>query len=530
MSGIDARDSRGVLIGDGNQYNAFIQGGTAPRPPDAGRAITDWDPFTLEIHRVVAIPASHPDLPPLPRYVLRPHDTDLRNALSDAQSTLIVASGGSSTGKSRALYEAVLAHRNLRTWPLLAPADAEHLLGWLEHGLLPERTVLWLSDLEHHLLSPKGEAVAAGLIGELTSTGRQTLMVGTLWPKSWRHLTRRPPRGVSETPATYRLLTHHARRVPIRPFDETSLKTLTLDDGNLDPRVREAARLSGPKRLVIQTLAGGPMLVDAYLDTNHDDPAQQYAKAVESVAIDAARLDLDRTLSRDFIISAAVAYLDPEDRANAPVEWVDVGLDLAAEPVRGIRALQPSASTPGTTDAYRLHDYLAYYAKEVSPERPVPESFWGALNLLVTGDRVAALRLAEHLKEQGANAEAIDILLPHVVATTMRDSGISMWPVIASNLLVGLLRAESRRDVLHQFLQDPPAGSARALTDWCYELRDRHGLERLADLANDKYVRKRLAWLLHDLGDRPALESLAERSHAATHFLTELQSDPGDSR
>src|ERR1035438_6470741 len=76
----------------------------AAKKPASGRLAGRWDPVELGVHRVIGGGA-------MPRYVSRPHDELLRAVLDPAvpASRLVVVRGGSSTGKSRAAYEAVAA-------------------------------------------------------------------------------------------------------------------------------------------------------------------------------------------------------------------------------------------------------------------------------------------------------------------------------------------------------------------------------------------------------------------------------------
>ena len=82
-------------------------GGTAA----AGRPLAEvTDPFALEVHRPVQPEDPQPGLPALPAYVPREHDTELGwvvRAAADGRSGIAVLVGGSSTGKTRACWEAL---------------------------------------------------------------------------------------------------------------------------------------------------------------------------------------------------------------------------------------------------------------------------------------------------------------------------------------------------------------------------------------------------------------------------------------
>ena len=99
-----------------------VPGVVSPPEPGAvdksayGRLATRWDPVELGVHKVIGGG-------PMPAYVRRLHDELLRAVLNPAvaASRLVVVRGGSSTGKTRAAYEAVAAQ--LADWQLDYPLD-----------------------------------------------------------------------------------------------------------------------------------------------------------------------------------------------------------------------------------------------------------------------------------------------------------------------------------------------------------------------------------------------------------------------
>ncbi len=91
-----------------------LLGGPTPYP--AGTRLRGWpiravvDPFALEVHPAIDAGASARGLPPLPTYVVRDHDLELRRVVARAVegvSAIAVPVGGSSTGKTRACWEAI---------------------------------------------------------------------------------------------------------------------------------------------------------------------------------------------------------------------------------------------------------------------------------------------------------------------------------------------------------------------------------------------------------------------------------------
>ena len=80
-------------------------------PPPAGRPLAEVsDPFALEVHRPVQPEDAPAGLPVLPAYVPREHDQELGQvvrAAAGGRSGIAVLVGGSSTGKTRACWEAL---------------------------------------------------------------------------------------------------------------------------------------------------------------------------------------------------------------------------------------------------------------------------------------------------------------------------------------------------------------------------------------------------------------------------------------
>jgi hypothetical protein len=127
------------------------------------------DPFALEVHPAIDAGAQAAGLPALPAYVPRDHDERLRDVVRRAaisgSSAVAVLVGGSSTGKTRACWEAV---KNLpggwQLWHPINPGRSEAALAELPR--IGPRTVVWLNEAQRYLLTPAaelGERVAAGL-------------------------------------------------------------------------------------------------------------------------------------------------------------------------------------------------------------------------------------------------------------------------------------------------------------------------------------------------------------------------------
>jgi hypothetical protein len=237
-------------------------------------------------------------LPVLPPYVRRQHDEDLARVVAAAaggQSQLAVLVGGSSTGKTRACWEAVTAPGALpegwRLWHPFHPTRSEALLGGLPS--VGPRTVVWLNEAQLYLLQASGDAgerAAAGLRTLLADPARAPVLVlATLWPEYWSALTL--GNGTSST-----LLEEGSQVMVPGVFAGTDLDDAARA-GRGDPRLAAAAGAVGGQ--VTQFLAGAPVLLDRWRT------APPGARAVIEAAMDARRLGHGPALPRAFLQAAA---------------------------------------------------------------------------------------------------------------------------------------------------------------------------------------------------------------------------------
>ena len=167
--------------------------------PDSDVTVAGWpldevtDPFVLEVHRPVQPEDAPPGLPLLPPYVPREHDQVLGQvvrAAAGGRSGIAVLVGGSSTGKTRACWEALALLRDQdppwRLWHPIDPSRPDAALRELP-GIGP-RTVVWLNEAQFYLDPADaglGERVAAGLRELLRDPGRAPVLVlATMWPGS----------------------------------------------------------------------------------------------------------------------------------------------------------------------------------------------------------------------------------------------------------------------------------------------------------------------------------------------------------
>ena len=153
-------------------------GGAAP---SGTRPVRDWGAQRLGVHRAIvadAVPGQA--VPELTVYVQRKHDAQLRELLSaPAGPGMLVLVGGSSTGKTRAAFEAV--RQCLADWSLLRPLDAADLLDQLRGGAVGPQMVLWLNETQIFLRGSarrRGRPAAAARAGRAGGGDRRDVARG----------------------------------------------------------------------------------------------------------------------------------------------------------------------------------------------------------------------------------------------------------------------------------------------------------------------------------------------------------------
>ncbi|MFJ6636714.1 hypothetical protein ACIQMR_35920 [Streptomyces sp. NPDC091376] len=376
-------------IPDERYWRNLLDQAQPVRPPRTaqsvlGRSIRRLDPFALEVHRAIEVlpAAGSPPLEVLPAYVERIHDWQLSALVglaADGVSGMAILVGGSSSGKTRACWQAVQALPDgWRLWHPFDPGRPEAAVEGLER--VGPRTVIWLNESQHYFLTPAnavGERLAAGMRTLLQDPDRApVLILGTLWPEYWHILTASPTPGKADAYAQARaLLTGHDLTVAdaFTDLDLDALRTLADED----PRLAFAAERAKQGQIT-QYLAGAPALIERY---NNAAPA---AKALISAAMDARRVGHGLALPRDLLEAAAEGYLTEQQYDLLPEEWFEQALAYATEPLRGacgpLTRIRPRRDRPGFAQPhYRLADFLDQHGHQVRHATVIPNALWNAL-------------------------------------------------------------------------------------------------------------------------------------------------------
>lgn len=364
-------------------------------------------PSGLEVHYAYAAETEGADQPTtlapsppgLTAYLPRPHDPQLRTALSavlaGGASRLVTLTGESSTGKTRALYQALveLAPHT----PLLHPVDADDLLALLHNDRVQPGCVLWLNEAQRFFYREAGEKAAARLRGLLNRT-TGIAVLATLWTKPyWDELTA-PARPGDPHAQARALLTHpgFAARIDVPAqltVDELDAwRRLAADHG--DARLSHALCAGEGDGRVVQHLSGGPELLAAYLA----GPGALFTPrehALITAALDARHLGHRAPLPGALLAEAAEGYLT--DRHRSPdTDWAAPTLlaltggrradgtrtDIRAT-LTALIALYPYAGAP---PVYEPADYLDQHTRRSRPDQDGSTALWRAL-ITHTADR-----------------------------------------------------------------------------------------------------------------------------------------------
>ncbi|MFG3259057.1 helix-turn-helix domain-containing protein [Streptomyces sp. NPDC048172] len=372
-----------------------------------GRPIGEWEPHALEVHPAGPIPqgsgADAPQRRVLPGYVPRDHDRVLAEAVrqvGQGHSRIVVLVGSSSTGKTRACWEAVqpLADQGWWLWHPFDPTRTEAALEEL-HRVRP-RTVMWLNEAQHYLGdSVAGERIAAAVHDLLTRPERgPVLVLGTLWPEYDRQYTALPTLGGEDAHSRVReVLAGNTLTVP-ETFDAVALAKAADLAADGDQLLADAITRTREGGRVAQELAGAPELLKRY---EHATPA---ARALLEVAMDARRLGVGLHLPRAFLTDAAADYFNQDDYDQLTDDWSERAYAELAEPVHGKHAslrcttLRPARRPPNLTTAeasapslaepiFRLADYLEQHGHLTRRQLCPPASFWHAAHTHLTNPR-----------------------------------------------------------------------------------------------------------------------------------------------
>jgi TPR repeat protein len=363
-------------------------------PGPAVSPVPGWVKVALPAHQADAHELGvHSALPGpegegLPPYVVRDVDGELDRRLAAAADSprggLVLVTGSSTAGKTRALAQALA--RTLPEQMLVAPpedADLRPLPAWLQAraAQAPQGWVVWLDDVDRHL-SVSG--LTPALVAELGQAG--AVVAATIRSERLKDL--RPS------------ATEHDYAVEGTGYAVLKTPPIVVER-RWSPPERERARASGDDRLVqaadderfgvAEQLAAGPVLEPVWLGGPDGGHPRGYALVAAAVGLAAA--GVSSALTREQLQTAHTAYLPdppplPEDADEA---WA-----WATRPRSGLAGLLVPADHEG--HRWRAFDYL-------TPPGPLPKALWHAALATATDGERFDVGLTAHHAEQADIAE-----------------------------------------------------------------------------------------------------------------------------
>ncbi|MFC9812185.1 helix-turn-helix domain-containing protein [Streptomyces virginiae] len=506
-----------------------------------GRSIGEWDPHDLEVHPAgpgdSASVFGRPGARTMPGYVAREHDRVLADVVEEAaagRSRAVLLVGSSSTGKTRACWEAVqpLAAKGWRLWHPFDPTRAQDALEDLPR--VAPRTVVWLNEAQHYLGDrTEGERIAAAVHQLLVTAERgPVLVLGTLWPEYAALYMALPTPGEEDPHSRVReLMAGRTLTVP-ESFDAPALASAGALAKGGDRLLADALSRAGADGRVAQDLAGAPALLNRYRQAT---PA---AAAVLEGAMDARRLGVGLHLPQAFLTDAAADYLTDADYDQLTEDWAERAFAELAALVHGKQAplrrttprtpRRPPAPSPANHDpspttagpVFRLADYLEQHGRTSRRHLCPPASFWHAAhthlthpdalgNLALEAENRHRLQWSHALRHRAAehgNPDALHRLAEMREEAGDRDGAEALYRQAAQD---GSIDALYRQALIRE------------------RSGDRDGAETLARQAAEHGSTDalyRLAVMREEAGNRHRAETLArqEAKHGSTDALYQL--------
>ncbi|WP_406359332.1 hypothetical protein OID55_41470 [Streptomyces sp. NBC_00715] len=461
------------------------------------------DALRLEVHPAVEADVASGSLTALPPYIGRPHGVDgqLRRMVAQSAngSQLVMVVGGSSTGKTRACWEAVRAE--LPSWRIvhpLAPDRPAALLRALQADVLEPRTVLWLNEAQlYFLVKDYTSQVSSALQDLLTDRQRgPVLVLGTVWPTYWNHLADDPAEGdeLHDGMGAVHQLTDLARTVTMPPaFNAREL----ADAASLvasDPRL-ELARSRAVSGRITQFLAGAPHLVRRY------EQSDGAARAILHAAMDARRCGHGPLLTEEFLLTAAEGYIDEATWHTLDESWFTSSLDELLKPRRKLPGpltrYRPRPGEPSPDSAlYQLADILHEKSRTTRKRKPPAPSLWAAA---ATHSRTDADM--RELAEAARTHQAVECEELYLRAASGGDVSLLTWFI---RRLIGLGQFRRAEALIEEHcLSGLLLGELAAAVGHSGKFGDSERLARRAfAVSGDRSGHRRLAHHLLSLGMR----------------------------
>lgn len=339
--------------------------------------ISQADPVSFGIHRV----PDHPGFSQVVDYVPRAADSLLDACLDGLAETggMLLLTGDSAAGKTRALFESML--RRLNDLLVCKPDPDESISPFLSTACSQKR-VIWLDDLDSYLRS---DGLTPSLLDELTA--RQMIVLATLRTEFYEHYT-----DESDVQSISRATGPRMPSAPgrvIRMAHHIALERIWTDterqgaSQSKDPRVSAALKADKAYGLA-EYLAAGPQVLKLWRSASRVKGNPRGA-ALVAAAIDLLRTGVDPSLPRDAVERLHEHYLDQAGGPALRPESIDEAWAWATKVILGVT----SPLVPCRGGAWKPFDYLVSDVARKSHPTDLPAQIWPEALRLVDNSRRA---------------------------------------------------------------------------------------------------------------------------------------------
>lgn len=320
------------------------------------------DPLALGVH-----PAGEAEGEPpggtLPAYVLRDRHPDVEQALRSGG--MVILEGASTAGKSRLAYEVMRSCAANRR--VVVPATPTSLRELMKAGVLLRNAIIWLDDVERHLVS--GDLDGAILDALLPGNGTDVTLLATLRSEARQSLSA----AMAESAITV-TVDEVMRRARVIILDRTLTAGERMGAESLRADARIAAAIDQATGAgFAEYLAGAPAILDRWQSAlRGENPT---SGAIISAAVDARRAGHHAAIPRELLKTLHAHYLRPDQRYRPDLPTFEDGLAWACRPVKGARGCLSYAAEA----AFHPFDYLVEHAQRATSLNDISEAVWAAL-------------------------------------------------------------------------------------------------------------------------------------------------------